>query len=156
MQSYFAIDAADAIELNQLIFSGTQEKLNKEINSFAEHFENCSVSIDSLTKTYVALTGCSSSISQHKKHVDPDIIQSLTDTQQLLNQALSTCSKKENFTDVQQRQQAYLAEKQLRKKKMMDELRRESDRLDEHYAKKTRESIYKNLVGADQWSSIQQ
>lgn len=38
-----------------------------------------------------------------------------------------------------------------RKKSMEKEIQRQSDKLDEYYAKQTRESIYRNLVGGNAW-----
>ncbi|KAI9249303.1 hypothetical protein BY458DRAFT_559949 [Sporodiniella umbellata] len=157
MQSYFAVDTTNVKELNRLIFSETQEKLNNEIDFFAENFDSCPISIESLTKTYATLTGCQATISKNKCLLDPSISQSLNNTQQLLNQALSTMSKKQgSIPDSEEKRAAYLAEKELREKALMEELRKKSDQLDEYYTKKTRESIYKNLVGANQWDSIQQ
>lgn len=43
--------------------------------------------------------------------------------------------------------EAYLKSKEERRKVFESEIRRKSDELDEYYAKKTRESIYENLVG---------
>ncbi|KAG0765273.1 hypothetical protein G6F29_007656 [Rhizopus arrhizus] len=153
MHNYFVFDTLDVSELNKLVFSDTQDKMNEELESFAEQFENGSVSAESLAKTYAALTSCHSKISKHKNiAIDQEITQSLLNTQELLDQALSRFDIKRSNNDIQEKQNAYLNEKQKRKKIMLDELRKESDRLDEYYTNKTRESIYKNLVGT-QWIS---
>ena len=42
----------------------------------------------------------------------------------------------------------FLARLEAERQEQVKEIQRQQDRLDEHYAKKTRESTYRNLVGA--------
>jgi hypothetical protein len=57
-------------------------------------------------------------------------------------------------TPFEQERKAFLQSLADRKKKIENEITRESDKIDEYYAKKTRDSIYRNLVGGNQqWLS---
>lgn len=67
----------------------------------------------------------------------------LNQLQQLL-QRIET----EPTTSFEQERKAYLTSLQERKKSIEKEIQRESDTMDEYYAKKTRDSIYRHLVGA--------
>jgi hypothetical protein len=80
-------------------------------------------------------------------------VERVTETQKTLEDLLKTVQdtapKKIPF---EQERQAYLMELDERKRQLALEMTRESDKLDEFYAKKTRESIYRNLVGSNhQW-----
>lgn len=78
----------------------------------------------------------------------------LAKTQQKLNALLDAVKETQNKhknIPFELEKQAYLKQQQERKKKLELEIRRESDILDENYAKKTRESIYRNLVGSQNW-----
>lgn len=65
----------------------------------------------------------------------------------LLSSVQQTQAQKQNHIPFQQERSQYLQEKAERHKKMVSQLQREADKLDEFYSKKTRASIYRNLVG---------
>lgn len=78
----------------------------------------------------------------------------LTKTQKTLGALLDAVKETQNKhikIPFELEKQAYLKQQQERKKRLELEIRRESDILDENYAKKTRESIYRNLVGSQNW-----
>ena len=78
-----------------------------------------------------------------------DTLNRLEQTIQKLRQLDPPSPKTEQ---TQEKRKAYLKQQQERRKQIEAELLKESDQLDEFYAKKTRESIYRNLVGS-QWLS---
>lgn len=142
--------SADVAELDKLVFANSQAKLNQELHSFVEHFEKESISSEELAKSYVALTGCHPKLKQTKT-VDSTINTSMEETQQLLEQLLATIQHEKQSPSLQQEYEEYQKDKDKRKRMALEELRRESDRLDEYYARKTRESIHQHLVGTHQW-----
>ncbi|CAO3695981.1 unnamed protein product [Rhizopus microsporus] len=130
----------DIAELDKLVFANSQAKLNQELHSFVEHFEKESISSEELAKSYVALTGC-----------HPKLNTSMEETQQLLEQLLTTIQHEKQSPSLQQEYEEYQKDKDKRKRMALEELRRESDRLDEYYARRTRDSIHQHLVGTQQW-----
>lgn len=107
--------------------------------------------VDSIAKTYVQLTSCEQKL---KSKENTDIVTATQQKSKLvlddLTQALESINQvqaKNNNLPFQSEREAYLLEREERKKAIENELRRESDKIDEHYAKLTRDSIYRNLVG---------
>lgn len=82
-------------------------------------------------------------------------LERVTDTQKTLEsllQAVQDTQSQPKKIPFEQERRSYLAELDERKRKLALEMTRESDKLDEFYTKKTRESIYRNLVGSNhQW-----
>ncbi|KAG2214818.1 hypothetical protein INT46_006610 [Mucor plumbeus] len=154
-----------ACELDDLIFKNGQKALHQELESFVQEFEaristlftkQQLITTDSLAKTYVDITTCDSKLkSAAATKTDLSSTQEeLAKTQQKLNALLDAVKETQNKhknIPFELEKQAYLKQQQERKKKLELEIRRESDILDENYAKKTRESIYRNLVGSQNW-----
>ena len=114
------------------------------------------ITADSLAKTYVNITTCDSKLkSAVATKTDLSSTQEeLTKTQKTLSALLDAVKETQNKhinIPFELEKQAYLKQQQERKKRLELEIRRESDILDENYAKKTRESIYRNLVGSQNW-----
>jgi hypothetical protein len=68
-----------------------------------------------------------------------------------VNSILKQQEKRDSSAPREAQWQAFLDQLAQRRKQEEQDLQREYDRLDEHYAKKTRESIYQNLVGSNAW-----
>ncbi|RCH78301.1 hypothetical protein CU097_000947, partial [Rhizopus azygosporus] len=79
------------------------------------------------------------------KTVDSTISTSMKEIQQLLEQLLTTIQHEKQSSSLQQEYEEYQKDKDKRKRMALEELRRESDRLDEYYARKTRDSIHQHL-----------
>jgi hypothetical protein len=68
-----------------------------------------------------------------------------------VNSILNQQEKRDSSAAREAQRQAFLDQLAQQRKQEEQALQREYDRLDEHYAKKTRESIYQNLVGSNAW-----
>lgn len=112
--------------------------------------------LESLAKNYVQLTSCEQKL---KCGVNNELLETtlgeatavsnrLTQILDMVHQAQSN-QMTEPF---QSEREAYLIAREERKKAIENEIRRESDKIDEYYAKKTRDSIYQNLVGNNKWT----
>lgn len=162
-----------ACELDNLIFKHGQEALSRELESFVEEFEVSTLTFfhalnsrysqtkqqlttaDSLAKTYVNITTCDSKLKTATNRADLSNTQhEIAQTQQKLNtllDAVKETQSRRNNIPFESEKEAFLKQQQERKKKLEQDIRREADLLDETYAKKTRESIYRNLVGSQSW-----
>ncbi|EPB87513.1 hypothetical protein HMPREF1544_05707 [Mucor circinelloides 1006PhL] len=146
-----------ACELDNLIFKHGQEALSRELESFVEEFETKQqlTTADSLAKTYVNITTCDSKLKTATNRADLSNTQhEIAQTQQKLNtllDAVKETQSRRNNIPFESEKEAFLKQQQERKKKLEQDIRREADLLDETYAKKTRESIYRNLVGSQSW-----
>ncbi|KAI8636686.1 hypothetical protein BD408DRAFT_425776 [Parasitella parasitica] len=147
-----------ACELDDLIFKNGQNILDQELESFVQEFETRQqlLTADSLAKTFVNITACDLKLkaaAAATADLSPTQ-QKINDTQKTLNrlmEAVKETQNKHSNLPFEAEKQAYLKLLQERKKKLEQDIRRESDILDENYAKKTRESIYRNLVGSQDW-----
>lgn len=162
-----------ACELDNLIFKHGQEALSRELGSFVEEFEVSTLTFfhapnsrysqtkqqlttaDSLAKTYVNITTCESKLKTATNRADLSNTQhEIAQTQQKLNtllDAVKETQSRRNNIPFESEKEAFLKQQQERKKKLEQDIRREADLLDETYAKMTRESIYRNLVGSQSW-----
>ncbi|KAL7315757.1 hypothetical protein PS15m_004936 [Mucor circinelloides] len=146
-----------ACELDNLIFKHGQEALSRELGSFVEEFETKQqlTTADSLAKTYVNITTCESKLKTATNRADLSNTQhEIAQTQQKLNtllDAVKETQSRRNNIPFESEKEAFLKQQQERKKKLEQDIRREADLLDETYAKMTRESIYRNLVGSQSW-----
>jgi hypothetical protein len=111
--------------------------------------------LDTFAKTYVDLTSCEPKITTTMHNLDlASTLERVLETQTTLETLLQTVQDTQpKKTPFEQERRAYLVERDERKRQLALEMTRESDKLDETYAKKTRESIYRNLVGSNhhQW-----
>ncbi|KAG0175249.1 hypothetical protein DFQ28_002107 [Apophysomyces sp. BC1034] len=149
----------DTSELHHAFFGTAQGNLQRALAEFVNVFEvnqqhtqekDKEGTIEALADKYVQLSGCHEQMSlasqtQHEwseaaKTAD-EIRQELEATHAGLVQHESRTSR---FAD--ERAQ-FLADIQKRRREHEQQVQKQQDRLDEHYAKKTRESIYCNLVG---------
>ncbi|OAC99640.1 hypothetical protein MUCCIDRAFT_114839 [Mucor lusitanicus CBS 277.49] len=146
-----------ACELDNLIFKNGQEALSRELESFVEEFETKQqlTTADTLARTYVNITTCDSKLKLATSKVDlSSTQQQVAKTRQKLNtllDAVKETQRKHNNIPFESEKEAFLKQQQDRKKALEQDIRREADLLDETYAKKTRESIYRNLVGSQSW-----
>lgn len=107
--------------------------------------------MDSIAKTYVQLTSCEQIL---KNNNELDVVAVTEKKSKLVLHELSQVLEAVNQVQAEKKslpfqieREAYLIEREKRKKAIENELRRESDKIDERYAKLTRDSIYRNLVG---------
>ncbi|KAG2196320.1 hypothetical protein INT47_009315, partial [Mucor saturninus] len=134
-----------ASELDELIFQKGQTSLQRELHDFVEAFETKKelLELDSLAKTYVQLTNCEGKLKSSAVSQLETTLKEAVRVNDVLNSALkqveSVQVKEEPF---RAEREAYLKSKEERRKVLESEIRRESDKIDEYYAKKTRESIY--------------
>ncbi|CAO3654657.1 unnamed protein product [Mucor fragilis] len=146
-----------ACELDDLVFKNGQEALSRELESFVEEFETKQqlTTADSLTKTFVDITTCGSKLRTAASKADlSSTQQEMAATQQKLTTLLDAVKEAQNRHSnipFESEKEAFLKQQQDRRKKLEQDIRREADILDETYAKKTRESIYRNLVGSQSW-----
>ncbi|KAL9545416.1 hypothetical protein MBANPS3_007155 [Mucor bainieri] len=146
-----------ACELDNLIFKNGQEVLSRELEAFVEEFETKQqlITADSLAKTYVNITTCDSKLKAAVPKADlSNTQQEIANTHQKLSTLLDAVKEtqaRHSSIPFASEKEAFLKQQQDRKKKLEQEIRREADLLDETYAKKTRESIYRNLVGSQSW-----
>lgn len=75
----------------------------------------------------------------------------MTQALEQVNSILNQQEKRDSSISLESQRQAFLDELEQRRKQEEQDLQRKYDRLDEHYAKKTRDSIYQNLVGSSAW-----
>ncbi|KAG2237324.1 hypothetical protein INT48_009057 [Thamnidium elegans] len=144
---------SDLSQLDDLIFKQGQHQLEQELNDFVQSFETKDelVLVDSIAKSYVQLTSCEQKLksSENTELVTATQQKSklvLDDLTQVL-ESINEVQAEKNNLPFQSEREAYLIEREERKKAIENELRRESDKIDERYAKLTRDSIYRNLVG---------
>lgn len=111
--------------------------------------------LDSLAKTYVQLTSCDQKL---KSAVSTQAFETTLEKSTLVHnslaqilEAVEQIQTKKMAVPFQPEREAYIVSKEERKKAIENEIRRESDKIDEYYAKKTRDSIYQNLVGGNQY-----
>ncbi|KAI8881151.1 hypothetical protein K501DRAFT_334938 [Backusella circina FSU 941] len=148
-ESLMADIVIDLAELNDLLFDHTQQSLERESATFVEHFEN--LPVDSLARTYANLTKCNSQLTIAKNSNFEETKDKAIQTQAILNKLLekNTIQVNDRF---EQEKQAFLQEQNKKQKQIQLEMQRESDKMDEIYTKKTRDSIRRNLVGgSNQW-----
>ncbi|KAI7902269.1 uncharacterized protein BX663DRAFT_512314 [Cokeromyces recurvatus] len=155
----------DTSELDKLLFQQAQQRIAEEINEFIEQFEtkNDLMTVDLLAKTYSQLTTCETKLSNATKQADDNHLsstvtiktvasktQQVQDILQNLLQTVEACQNQKRNSPFYKEKEAYLKKKEERRKQLEKEIRKESDKLEEFYAKKTRESIYNNIVGIHQ------
>lgn len=109
--------------------------------------------LDALAKTYVQLTNCDQKL---KFAVNTQTLEATLDKSARVCESMARVLEgveqvqANNMTvPFQAEREAYLTAREVRKKTLENEMRRESDKMDEYYAKKTRDSIYQNLVGGN-------
>lgn len=148
---------SDASELDDLIFKNGQTSLAGDLNDFVDNFETSGelLPLDSLASTYVQLTSCDQKLKKAvgSETVDATLKQSSTTLSQLnlIVEKLEAERSKKEPSPVEIEREEYKKLLAERKKSMEKEIQRQSDKLDEYYAKQTRESIYRNLVGGNAW-----
>lgn len=59
------------------------------------------------------------------------------------------------LSPLETQRQEFMDQLQQRRKQEEQDIQRQYDKLEEHYAKKTRDSIYQNLVGSNAWLNRQ-
>ncbi|KAI8091485.1 uncharacterized protein B0P05DRAFT_267346 [Gilbertella persicaria] len=139
-------------ELDQLLFQDGQERLLKEIDDFIDQFETRQDLFDTAAKMYAQLTVCDKKLNSLKTVELDTTLDKLHQTQHRLDQLLSKTEPR--TVHLEEKRQAFLTQQTERKRQIEAQITRESDKIDEYYAKKTRESIYRNLVGSNQWLSL--
>ncbi|KAG2221879.1 hypothetical protein INT45_012523, partial [Circinella minor] len=146
----------DLAKLNNAIFETAQDNLKRDLTEFVQVFENSNhVKEDTLAASYVQLTNCSQSLQAAKTRKDDlqSIINQGNKTQEEMN-TLSTIledikNAQETRTPPFSKERAeFLKQLEMERQEQLKELRRQQDKIEEHYAKKTRESTYRNLVGS--------
>ncbi|KAI8369755.1 hypothetical protein BD560DRAFT_490031 [Blakeslea trispora] len=127
-------------ELDHVLFQQGQSQLQQDMVEFVQVFDHPCHTHDA-AMTFAQLTTCKTKLT----------VPSLDDTLNKTRQTSETLGQIRQIQPVQQSspdKQAYLEQQQERRKQMEAELLKESDRLEEFYAKKTRDSIYHHLVGS--------
>lgn len=125
--------------------------MTKQLELFVDYFENSNELLEGeeLAKTYVQLTSCEKKVTKLKDinlEITVDNVNKVKNTLDELYDRVKK-QKQERKLPFADEKEAYLKEKQERLLKLDNELRNETDKIEEYYTKKTRESIYRNLVG---------
>ncbi|KAI9488720.1 hypothetical protein BDB00DRAFT_32338 [Zychaea mexicana] len=146
----------DLAQLDHAIFETAHRNLRRDLTEFVHVFEESDhVKEDTLAAAYVQLTNCGQSLQTAKTREDD--LQSAITQGNKVREDMNTLE-----TVLQDVKHAYETKtppfaveraeflKQLEKERQdhLKELRRQQDKIEEHYAKKTRESTYRNLVGS--------
>ncbi|SAM01236.1 hypothetical protein [Absidia glauca] len=156
----------DLAQLDTHLFKTTQQSIEHDIHTFVSAFDDDKdafspddmttrhPSPDDLATAFIQLNSCQTHLDQANKQGFSDLTHERNAMQQALEQVniiLNQQEKRDSNASREAQRQAFLDQLAQRRKQEEQDLQREYDRLDEHYAKKTRESIYQNLVGSNAW-----
>ncbi|KAI8073064.1 hypothetical protein BC940DRAFT_290458 [Gongronella butleri] len=168
---------ADMLELDEQLFKVNQRLLGSAMTSFVHTFDDEEpdnftgneenpapreqrIRSSDLTQAFVQLNTCHTQLDKLKAKQDEitNIATQARECRAVVGDVLQVKNEQEQRKQdasmpLQAQQQAYLDELAARKSKFHAEIQREKDKLEERYAKKTRDTIYRNLVGADWFSS---
>ncbi|KAI8328490.1 hypothetical protein BC941DRAFT_444771 [Chlamydoabsidia padenii] len=157
-------------QLDTHLFKSTQQSLELDIHAFVSTFDDeidtssginhtPHISPDDLATTFIQLNNCQLHLDLAKKQQNIgnwDLNNELNDMKQTMGQVKDILNSQEQkkstvLSPLETQRQQFLDELQQRRKQQEQDIQRQYDKLEEHYAKKTRESIYQNLVGSNAW-----
>ncbi|KAI9246496.1 hypothetical protein BDA99DRAFT_576612 [Phascolomyces articulosus] len=145
--------AKDLAQLDNAIFETAQGNLQRDLAEFVQAVENPNhVKEDTLAANYVQLTSCGQSLQVAKTRED-DLQSIITQGNEVQDEMKALETILQDVKNAQETRTPPFAEeraeflKQLEheRQEQLKELRRQQDKIEEHYVKKTRESTYRNL-----------
>lgn len=82
-----------------------------------------------------------------------NIVNEMQQTVRQVRDVIKSQEQRESQTlsPLEEEKQAFMDQLQQQRKAYQQDLQRQYDKMDENHAKKTRESIYRNLVGSNAW-----
>ncbi|ORX60491.1 hypothetical protein DM01DRAFT_1332640 [Hesseltinella vesiculosa] len=113
-----------------------------------------------LTKAFVSLSSCPAQLDLVTNNGQElsQLAEEMKQSRNMIDQTRQVLHNQEQRRELahlplQQEKQQYLTDLERRKKDFYAQWQHQTDKLEETFAKKTRDSIFRNLVGADQWFS---
>ncbi|KAI7876022.1 hypothetical protein K492DRAFT_210603 [Lichtheimia hyalospora FSU 10163] len=151
----------DLDDFGNALFGSAHAHLQKNVDDFVRTFDETHpesgtrVGPDALAVAFVQLSNCSQKLQVNKQVGWDDLVKHSQQTRQTMDDLDKT------LQDAQEKQmmqgppfaterEKYLKTLQEDRKKFERELQRQKDKIEEYYAKRTRESTLSNLVGAKQ------
>ncbi|KAI8149801.1 hypothetical protein BJV82DRAFT_584695 [Fennellomyces sp. T-0311] len=146
----------DLSQLDNAIFKTAQRNLRQDLAEFVKVFEETDhVNKDTLASSYVQLSTCSRSLQTAETRKDDlqGVITAGNEVQENMNAIETVLQEVKNAQESRTppfaaERAEFMAKLEAERQEQLKEIRRQQDKLEEHYAKKTRESTYRNLVGA--------
>ncbi|CDH55794.1 predicted protein [Lichtheimia corymbifera JMRC:FSU:9682] len=157
----------DVDEFGNALFGSAHAHLQNNIDDFVRTFDETHpesgtrVGPDALAVAFVQLSNCSQKLQVHQKQDDgcwDDLVKYSQQTRQTMDDLDKTLKDAQEKQMIQgppfaAEREEYLKKIQEDRHKFERELQRQRDKIEEYYAKRTRESTLSNLVGAkQQWS----
>ncbi|KAI9310126.1 hypothetical protein BX666DRAFT_2033444 [Dichotomocladium elegans] len=148
----------DLAELDELLFGDAQSHLRSELDFFASHPESSiSIGPEELARAYVQLSGCRKRLNSALEKQDQwrevsdtgrETLAKMQDLDQLLQDLKQRQAEKEPPFAAERAE--FLAQLNAEREAVDREIQQQKDKIEEYYARKKRESTYRNLVGTDQ------
>ncbi|ORZ17957.1 hypothetical protein BCR42DRAFT_412850 [Absidia repens] len=167
------LEIADILEnLSQLdthLFKATQQSLEQDLSSFVVAFdgesETTSTSTDStqfttddLALAFIQLNNCQTHLDLAKKQKNDwnDLSEELDNLHHTVDEVRDVIKSREQretqaSSPLEEEKKAFMCQLQQQRREYDQDLQRQFDKMEENHVKKTRDSIYRNLVGSNVW-----
>ncbi|KAI8977944.1 hypothetical protein BDB01DRAFT_852776 [Pilobolus umbonatus] len=126
----------DIHDLENNVLRRVENRLQSELETFVKEFETLSITMET-----DKLDGCEDKLTKNR-NLD-QLIQDVTDT----NAIMSSIPVHPRIL-FEEEKEAYRLTLDKRRKELENEIQRQSDRIESNYAKMTRDSIHRHLVGS--------
>ncbi|CAO3598565.1 unnamed protein product [Absidia cylindrospora] len=158
------LEMADILE-NTHLFRATRQSLEQDLGAFVVAFDNESdatssahFTSDDLALAFIQLNNCQTHLDLAKKQKNDweDLSEELDNLRHTVDQVRDVIKSQEQretqtLLPLEEEKKAFMGLLRQQQKEYHQDLQRQFDKMEENHVKKTRDSIYRNLVGSNVW-----